>query len=239
MANPEHVDLLKQGRDVWNKWRKDNEDVSPDLGGLKILSHTMLEGFNLINVNFREATLIGADLDLAVLGNADLTAVNLHGSSCLGTSFAGANLTDADLSGTRLALAAFGMIQFAAPEVVRLWHHETILSGTDFSDAEMVGCVFSEVDLSGAKGLESVRHRGRSSLDIETIHRSKGNIPDSFLRGVGIPEPFIRNIPSLVAAMEPIQFYSCFISYSEKDREFIDRLYSDLQGQGSSVLVCS
>jgi hypothetical protein len=30
----------------------------------------------------------------------------------------------------------------------------------------------------------------------------------------------------------PIEFYSCFISYSTKDQEFAERLYNDLQGNG-------
>jgi hypothetical protein len=34
---------------------------------------------------------------------------------------------------------------------------------------------------------------------------------------------------SLVA--NPIEFYSCFISYSTKDQEFADRLYADLQNK--------
>src|SRR5262249_3516431 len=31
---------------------------------------------------------------------------------------------------------------------------------------------------------------------------------------------------------QPIQFYSCFISYSFKDQEFAERLHADLQNQG-------
>jgi hypothetical protein len=34
------------------------------------------------------------------------------------------------------------------------------------------------------------------------------------------------------ALREPIQFYSCFISYSGKDQGFADRLYADLQNNG-------
>jgi TIR domain len=49
-----------------------------------------------------------------------------------------------------------------------------------------------------------------------------------FLRGAGVPEPFIVQMKALVAAMEPIQFYSCFISYSSKDQEFAERLHADL-----------
>ena len=44
-----------------------------------------------------------------------------------------------------------------------------------------------------------------------------------------MPEPFVVQTKALVAAMEPIQFYSCFLSYSSKDQEFAERLYADLQ----------
>jgi hypothetical protein len=33
-------------------------------------------------------------------------------------------------------------------------------------------------------------------------------------------------------AGRPIEYYSCFISYSTKDQEFADRLYADLQAKG-------
>ena len=31
---------------------------------------------------------------------------------------------------------------------------------------------------------------------------------------------------------EPIQFYTCFISYASPDQAFAQRLYNDLQGKG-------
>lgn len=42
-----------------------------------------------------------------------------------------------------------------------------------------------------------------------------------------MPETFIAYMKSLVAS--PIEYYSCFISYSSKDQEFAERLYADLQ----------
>jgi hypothetical protein len=36
----------------------------------------------------------------------------------------------------------------------------------------------------------------------------------------------IEYIPSLIGSMQPIQFYSCFISFSCKDKTFADRLHS-------------
>ena len=45
-----------------------------------------------------------------------------------------------------------------------------------------------------------------------------------------MPDEFIAYIGSMVG--RPIEFYSCFISYSTKDQEFADRLYADLQAKG-------
>ncbi len=229
MANLKHLSLLQEGREVWNKWRTENEDIDPDLSHLKILAKANLGNFNLSNVDFRELILVEAKLDLAYLGGANLTDVDLMRASCHGTSFVGANLTNADFSKARFSVTIFGRIHIAVPELFQMWSQGTVLSGTNFSEAEMSGCVFSGMDLSCAKGLETIHHRGASSLDIETIYRSNGKIPNSFLSGAGVPEPFIQNMTALVAAMEPIQFYSCFISYSTIDQKFADRLYAHLR----------
>jgi hypothetical protein len=45
-----------------------------------------------------------------------------------------------------------------------------------------------------------------------------------------LPENLIDYLPSLLN--QPIQFYSCFISYSAKDQEFAERLHADLQNKG-------
>jgi hypothetical protein len=55
-------------------------------------------------------------------------------------------------------------------------------------------------------------------------------VPEIFLRGAGIPESIITFQRSLAA--NPIEFYSCFISYSSKDQAFADRLHADLQNNG-------
>jgi hypothetical protein len=31
MANPEHYAILKQGVEVWNRWRRENPDIVPDI----------------------------------------------------------------------------------------------------------------------------------------------------------------------------------------------------------------
>jgi hypothetical protein len=83
------------------------------------------------------------------------------------------------------------------------------------------------INLNNCKGLDTVKHIGPSSIGIDTIYRSGGNIPEVFLRGAGVPEDFITFMKSLVG--KPIEFYSCFISYSSRDQEFAERLHADLQ----------
>jgi hypothetical protein len=39
-------------------------------------------------------------------------------------------------------------------------------------------------------------------------------------------------MPSLIGSMSPIQFNSCFISYSSRNQGFADRLHADLQAKG-------
>src|SRR4051794_19801287 len=61
MANEEHLTLLKQGADAWNKWRDDQEDVIPDLNSA-ILRNVDLSGFNLRYANIAIADLTRSSL---------------------------------------------------------------------------------------------------------------------------------------------------------------------------------
>jgi hypothetical protein len=90
--------------------------------------------------------------------------------------------------------------------------------------------VLTNLDLSEVKLLETIRHETASSIGLDTIYRSSGKIPEVFLRGCGVPENFIKFHKSLVN--NPIEFYSCFISYSHADKSFARRLHDQLQARG-------
>jgi hypothetical protein len=109
---------------------------------------------------------------------------------------------------------------------------DTYLSGADFKGVSCAATTFASTDLSEVKNLEFVKHGGPSSVGIDTVVASDGKIPDEFLRGCGVPQPWIDYIPSLLRMLQPIQFYSCFISYSSKDEEFATRLHNDFQVAG-------
>jgi len=87
MANPEHLEILKQGAEVWKHWRQEYPDIKPDLRGANflgeilsnaILNGTVLSGANLFGANLSHAVLSGADLSGAVLLATDLFSVNLR-----------------------------------------------------------------------------------------------------------------------------------------------------------------
>ncbi len=241
MANEDHFKMLQAGTSLkvpitrkmmkagaflkvpptWNDWRSANPEVKPDL------SRSNLSGTNLSGTNLSGTNLSGTYLSKAYLHEANLSEANLHEAFLCEANLSQANLDGADLSWSCLSGASLRMANLRKADL-----SGADLDKVDLCEARVGFSTFVNVDLSNVKGIETIVHCGPSSIGIDTIYRSQGNIPEIFLRGAGIPDPFIANMKSLVAAMSPIQFYSCFISYSSKDQEFAERLYADLQAKG-------
>ncbi len=95
----------------------------------------------------------------------------------------------------------------------------------------MFETVLADVDFTNAVGLDSCRHLGPSVIDHRTLLKSVSSLPRQFLRGCGLSDRLIDHVPSLLES-GPIQFYSCFISYSTANQDFADRLHADLQNHG-------
>ncbi len=221
------------------------------LGGANLsggnLRRANLTGANLTKAelsgaNLARATLIDAHLTDSRLSDADLVSSNLSGGNLSGANIgyanlSGANLSGANLKGANLSYANLSGASLSGANLSDANLADTNLSGADVSGADLSGGIcahtlFAEVDLSCVKGLDSLVHVGPSSISTDTIFLSAGKIPEAFLRGCGVPEALIKYLPSLIGSMSPIQFYSCFISYSHKDEKFAERLHNELQGNG-------
>jgi hypothetical protein len=165
----------------------------------------------------------------------DLSDGDFSGANLIGANFQGAKLTGTILRGALLQVANFRLAQIVNTDLSNAklnWaiFDMAILHRANFTGAEIGSTTFANVDLSCPIGLETVKHSAPSTIGIDTIYRSEGEIAPAFLRGAGVPEDFIQYMASLVGT--GIEFYSLFISYSTKDQTFADRLYADLQAKG-------
>jgi hypothetical protein len=260
VADEAQVKLLKEkGAKGWNQWRSQSQDV-PDLVGAD-LRDADLEEVNFSYANLSEADLSGTDLNLArcyrvelrganlqyaSLNNADLRAANLSGADLRKAILHLANMRGAILTGADLRAANLWLVDLLGANLtdarldlamlVRTTFTEATLLRTDFNASTMANTILADVDLSAVRGLESVIHARPSTIGIDTIYRSYSTsnhaVFDFFLRGAGVPEGFIDKIKSSIASMSPIEFYSCFISYSHEDKVFARKLYDSLQKRG-------
>lgn len=224
MANPEHVEILKQGVGVWNEWRRENPDVDPDIKS-GLFKNLILKGINFSRMDLTNTLFQGVNLE-----GANFKKTMLTRSSFLNSTILNANFTSAQIYYCHFMATALNGVNFSKSTLLGVNFQDTKFSSTYFLSSSLGRCVFANVKFIDTIGLEEVIHLAPSTVGIETILKSNDQIPTSFLRSCGVPEDFIKLIPSLTA--QPIQYYSCFISYSSKDDDFAHRLYNDLQGQG-------
>jgi hypothetical protein len=234
MANPEHLAILQQGVEVWNKWRRDRPDLRPNLHDADLYG-AVLSSADLSTVNLRGGGLRGADLSKAHLRGADLTGAELQFANFRGADLTRANLEGAKLMEADLRLASFIDCRLSHANLYRANLYganicSAVLGGADFTGAQVGRTNFADVDLSRVKGLATVEHLAPSTIGIDTMYVSRGKISETFLRECGAPEEFIEFARKI--GRNPIEFYSCFISYAHDDKPFARRLHDALQRRG-------
>lgn len=197
-------------------------------------------GANLIRTNLAgtkgtnlssASSLSGANLTQAEV-SGDLGGMDLTICTCKGTKFSNVVLNGANAGEANFKGAIFNNVTLIGANIMGANFSSAEFNNINFTGAHIGLTIFANNDLSNVKGLDTLNHRMPSSIGIDTIYKSKGKIPEIFLRGCGVPDEFITYMHSLTAAGQPIKFYSCFISHSTKDQRFCDRLFADLQVKG-------
>jgi len=204
MANEEQLSILKQGVEVWNKWRKEQADpyFSPDLTNASLedafLGEVNLYRANLNRARLRKANLTGAIVVSAVFMGADLRGATLNNARLTGAGFSRANLGGAKLVGADLRRANLMETTLHGVDLSGANLDSASLIGTNLTDAildnvnlnhvELGDTVFGNVDLCKVNGLENVWHRFSSIISSTTMQLSRGNIPISFMRGCGLTD---------------------------------------------------
>jgi uncharacterized protein YjbI with pentapeptide repeats len=226
MANQEHLEILKQGVDAWNQWRKENPGIKPDLKQAKLekinlssanLSEVRLKETNLREANLREAdltkaNLFGAYLNSAILIKANLSAAQLKGAHLSGATFvranlSGANLTAANLSGANLSVANLyrAILREANLSKARL-------RGTNLSDADLSHAILVKTNLKDAI-LTNCSIYGVSAWDVQLEGATQFNLV--------ITRPHLPIIS--VDNLEVAQFIYLLLN-SRKIRDVIDTI---------------
>jgi uncharacterized protein YjbI with pentapeptide repeats len=229
MANAEHLKILEGGVAVWNRWRQEHPQISPDL-----------REASLIRANFRDANFFQADLTNADLRYADLVRANLFSADLSSANLVGAELSGASLDEATLCEANLFGANFNGAN----------LNYADLTKARINWTSFGNLDLSNVKGLEKVTHEGPSTIGMDTVQKSKGKISVKFLRGCGLRDWEIESAklynPGLgnheideilykvhdLRAKQPIQVSPLFISYSHADSAFVDKMEEHLNAKG-------
>ncbi len=129
MANENHLEILGQGAEEWNKWRQENPDITPDFGWANMPAMD-LRGYDFENANLKLAFCKSCNFTGANLKNSNLYGANLENTNCSKADFSGANLEgalikDAVLTGSNLSDCNFRLVN---------------LEGSNFEGADFSGC---------------------------------------------------------------------------------------------------
>ena len=165
MADEEQLAILKQGVDVWNKWREDNQGEVIDLSGADLrdvdfffrkprfaeLRGAKFHRVNLSDANLTEADLTEADLRKADLSRADLSDARLNQAVLSGACLYEAKLHRADLSLATLRLADLRGAELWDTNLTRADLVETYLTNATLTGCKIYGISAWDLKLEGAE----------------------------------------------------------------------------------------
>ncbi|HBR52432.1 MAG TPA: pentapeptide repeat-containing protein [Nitrospira sp.] len=239
MADPNHVEILKQGIAVWNQWRADNPHIKPDLSNAS-LSQVVLsffdhhqpgidfQGVNLRGANMSKANMYKADLSRAHLNNANLQEANLHSANLSNASCFEARLGWATLGKANLSQANLGDAELYKADLSLADLTDAILNGADLRQAclieaklcrtDLVNSVLVDANLEGAT-LEACEVFGVSAWRVNLARAKQSNLMITYPYGDNA-EPAIT-----VDNLEVAQFIYLLL-HNEKIRDVIDEVTS-------------
>jgi hypothetical protein len=127
--DPAHLEILKQGRDAWNSWRKAYPEIVPQLSRIDFADRSQFEGtsiwgppvwfpagrqrLSLAHFNFRGTSFVASRLNEADLAGADLSFADLSWANLTDATLGWSNITGADLRGSRWSGANVSDIRYS------------------------------------------------------------------------------------------------------------------------------
>lgn len=219
MANPEHVEILKQGVEVWNKWREENPKEIPNLSECEISPDTLKNAkafaktdssqrVELYVVNFSGANLNQTKFYLCNLDSAYFTDASLDYAS-----FNDVVLRFANFSNASLRFATFEKADFL----------EALLPDIDGYACKFEGCEFGLADFTNAK----LSHANFSNALLPDVNLIGANLSGANFENANVSAvKFSRNTRK--KHFQGIRVSTCYGSQRFKsfarDQDFIEEL---------------
>jgi uncharacterized protein YjbI with pentapeptide repeats len=182
MANEEQLAILRQGVEVWNKWREENPNTRIDLTQANLRRH------DLRKVDLWKAELINANLYGADLQQADLIYANLHGADFRLADLRWANLTYADLTEANLSETDLNRANLSNANLNR-----ANLSEASLSQANLKNVSFVNANLSGAYlSLANLYEANLSGADLSSANLAEAILYKANLSNVNMNKTFLQ-----------------------------------------------
>jgi uncharacterized protein YjbI with pentapeptide repeats len=250
MADTKQLEILNRGIEEWNRWRKQNPELRPDLSNSNLinrdlsradfdgadlsgadLSKAQLSHASLHGANLESSTLILADLLGAILNQCDLSAASLFGAFLFGTRLKGANLSAANLMGTSLMGADLSAANLTGAHLMGANFHDANLSNANLSKTNLTAA-----SLVGAR-IENTTFENCSVYGVSAFNLQGNPKLQSNLVITPLGEP-----PIAVDDLEAAQFLYLLLS-SRKIPQMLDSIQSrfvliigDFRSKQESVL---
>ena len=242
LASKEQLAILKQGVDVWNKWRIDNPSEGIDLIEANLrganLRGANLSGADLYRINLREANLYAANLGRANLTEANLIQANLiqtnlNGAILIEGDLFGANLSEAkligaSLNGANLTSANLKGVNLIEANLTGAYLNEANLSGANLSNANLSGASLIKAHLSRAVLREAVLNNAvLSGADLSEAKLAGASLDGANLRGANL-----RGANFVSAELKGVNLAEADLSRANLRKAYLEK--ADLSGANLS-----
>lgn len=236
MADQEQLEILKQGVEVWNKWREENPLTKIDL------IEANLANANLTMANLAMANLTKANLTMADLTKANLTTANLTNADLGNTVLIEANLQHADLTFAAFSFANLSRANLRTADLSRANLREADLRKANLGYAILIQAYLpranlGEANLEGANlsfsNLKKTDLKGASlqgsnlqHTDLTWADLTKANLSMANLQKANLQEVDLKEANLFQANLSGTHFFRADLS--EADLRMADLNEADL-----------
>ncbi len=160
--NPYHFEMLSQGAERWNQWRRDSQVMTPELAGAE-LSEFALSRYRLAGADLREANLCRANLSMADLSDANLSMTYLIEANLFGTTLSKANCVRANMAKANFFAADLSNADLAEANLSRANLVLANLTNVNLTRANLSLADLTKAHLERAMGLQQEGDGGGDS----------------------------------------------------------------------------